>query len=163
MPGNAFGMGLLTVAGQCIGAGDYAGTKRYTKRIIITAYLFYFFININIFTFMNPIINIFNLSPEAVRMCVSFLRVHCVTSSLFWCLSFVLPHALKAAGDARYTMIVSACTMWTIRVSAAFIITFPLGMGPIGVWIAMGADFLFRGIFFSGRWIRGRWMKKRVI
>ncbi|MCL2176320.1 MAG: MATE family efflux transporter, partial [Treponema sp.] len=127
------------------------------------SYLTYIFININIYIFMNPIISIFNLSKEAHEMCVVFLRIHCVTSTLFWCMSFVLPNALKAAGDARYVMIVASCTMWLVRVCLAFILAFPLGIGPAAVYIAMGADFLFRGIFFLKRWISNKWIEKKVI
>jgi putative MATE family efflux protein len=163
MPGSGYGMGLLIIAGQCIGAGDYAGVKRYTKKIMKLSYLTYFLININIFIFMNQIIGIFTLSGEAYQLCVTFLRIHCVTSTLFWCPSFVLPNTLKAAGDARYIMIVAASTMWLVRVCSAYLLAFPLGLGPMAVYIAMGADFLFRGIFFAKRWFNGRWMNKQVI
>ena len=112
---------------------------------------------------MNPIINIFNLSEEAHRLCVTFLQVHCVASTLFWCTSFVLPNSLKAAGDVRYVMIVAAGTMWLVRVCSAYFLAFTVGLGPVAVSFAMGADFLFRGIFFTARWLSGRWMEKRVI
>lgn len=163
MPGSGYGMGLLIIAGQCIGAGDYAGAKKYTLKIMKLSYLTYFLININIFIFMNQIIGIFTLSEEASRLCVTFLRIHCVTSTLFWCPSFVLPNTLKAAGDARYVMIVASCTMWLVRVCSAYLLAFPLGLGPKAVYFAMGADFLFRGIFFAKRWLNGRWMNQRVI
>ena len=163
MSGSGFGIGLLIVAGQCIGAGDYLAAKRYTKKIMLFSYLTYFFININIFILINPILSIFNLSAEAHDMCVLFLRIHCVTSALFWCSSFVLPNALKAAGDARYVMVTAACTMWFVRVCSAFIMAFPLGMGPVAVWIAMGADFFLRGVIFTRRWLSNRWIEKKVI
>ncbi|MCL2176120.1 MAG: MATE family efflux transporter, partial [Treponema sp.] len=54
MPGSGFGMGLLIIVGQCIGAGDYLAAKRYTKKILTLSYLTYIFININIYIFMNP-------------------------------------------------------------------------------------------------------------
>jgi len=163
MPGSGFGMGLLIIVGQCIGARDYLAAKRYTKKIMILSYLTYLFININIFIFMNPIISIFNLSAEAHEMCVLFLRVHCITSTLFWCPSFVLPNALKAAGDARFIMITAACTMWLVRVCLAFFMAFTLGLGPVAVYLAMGADFLFRGIIFTKRWLSNKWIEKKVI
>jgi len=163
MPGSGFGMGLLIIVGQCIGAGDYLAAKRYTKKIMTLAYITYFLININIFIFMNQIIGIFNLSEEAHQMCALFLRVHCVTSTLFWCPSFVIPNALKAAGDARYVMVVAACTMWIVRVCSAYLMAYPLGFGPVAVWAAMGADFLFRGIFFTRRWLSNKWINKKVI
>jgi len=163
MPGSGFGMGLLIIVGQCIGAGDYLAAKKYTKKVMILSYLTYLFININIFIFMDQIVSIFNLSLEAKEMCVLFLRVHCITSTLFWCPSFVLPNALKAAGDARYVMVVAGCTMWFIRVCSAFLMAFWLGLGPVAVYLAMGADFLFRGIFFIKRWLSNKWIEKKVI
>ena len=163
MPGNGFGVGLLIIVGQCIGAGDYLAAKKYTKKIMSLAYLTYFIINLHIFIFMNPIVSIFNLSAEAHEMCVVFLRIHCITSTLFWCPSFVLPNALKAAGDARYVMIIASCTMWFVRVCLAFILAFPLKMGPAGVYLAMGADFFFRGLFFFKRWLSNKWINKKVI
>jgi putative MATE family efflux protein len=163
MPGSGFGMGLLIIAGQCIGAANYNEAKRYTKKILIMSWFTYLIINLNIIIFMKQIISFFNLSAQAHDMCVTFLWIHCVTSTLFWCMSFVLPNALKAAGDARYVMAVAAGTMWLVRVCSAFLMAFPLGMGPAAVWVAMGADFLFRGIFFAIRWKNGHWMKKRVI
>ena len=163
MPGNGYGMGMLIIVGQCIGAGDYLAAKRYTKKIMILAYLTYLVININIFIFMDGIIGIFRLSEEAHHLCVTFLRVHCITSTLFWCTSFVLPNALKAAGDARYVMIVAACTMWIVRVCFSYLLAFPLGFGPIAVWLGMGMDFVFRGFFFVRRWLSNRWIEKKVI
>jgi Na+-driven multidrug efflux pump len=112
---------------------------------------------------MNPIINIFSLSDEAHMLCVRFLQIHLISSTLFWCLSFVLPNSLKAAGDVRYVMIVAASTMWLVRVCLAYFLAFVIGLGPVAVSFAMGADFLFRGIFFTARWMSGRWMEKRVI
>jgi len=156
-------MGLLVVAGQCIGAQDYAGARRYTKKIMLMAYVTYLIVNINIFIFMNPIMGIFNLSDDSINFCRTFLQIHLITSTLFWCTSFVLPNSLKAAGDARYVMVVTAVSMWLIRVCSAYIMAFPLGLGPIAVSLAMGADFIFRGIFFTLRWISGKWMDKRVI
>jgi len=163
MPGSGYGMALLTIVGQCIGAGDYLAAKRYTKKIMIMAYATYLFINIFIFSFMDQIIGIFSLSSEAHDMCVSFLRVHCITSTLFWCTSFVLPNALKAAGDARYVMIVAACTMWIVRVCFSYFLAFTVGLGPIAVWLGMGADFVFRGFFFIRRWLSNKWIEKKVI
>jgi Na+-driven multidrug efflux pump len=80
-----------------------------------------------------------------------------------WGMSFALPNALRAAGDARYVMIVASVSMWTVRVSAAYLLTFVLGLGPLGVWIAMGADFMARGSFYLHRWLSGRWTEKKVI
>jgi Na+-driven multidrug efflux pump len=74
-----------------------------------------------------------------------------------------MPNALRAAGDARFVMIASSTSMWVVRVCAAYLLTFTLGVGPLGVWLAMGADFIVRGTSFSLRWRSGKWQEKRVI
>lgn len=163
MPGMAYGMALITVAGQCIGAGDYEGAKRYTAKIMKFAYLTIFIVNLGVYIFMKPLVGIFKLSPEAQELSCSFLRIHCFSMVIGWGMSFALPNALKAAGDAKYVMLVASISMWTVRVSAAYLLSFGLGIGPLGVWIAMGADFMVRGGLYLGRWISGRWKEKKVI
>ena len=106
---------------------------------------------------------LFNLSPEAHELAKTFLRVHCVSMAIGWAFSFALPNALRAAGDVRFVMIAGTISMWTVRVSAAYLLTFTLGIGPIGVWLAMGGDFLVRGTCYLTRWLRGSWQNKQVI
>ncbi|MDR1588112.1 MAG: MATE family efflux transporter [Treponema sp.] len=163
MPGMAYGMALLTIVGQCVGAGDYAAAKKQTARIIKISYITLAAIGAFIYIFMEGLISLFSLSPEAHRMAVRFLRVHCISISIGWPPSFALPNALRAAGDARYVMIVATASMWIVRVSAAYLLTFFFKLGPLGVWLAMGADFFFRGLFYSLRWLGGKWQGQRVI
>ncbi|MDR0878560.1 MAG: MATE family efflux transporter [Treponema sp.] len=163
MPGTAFGIALLTIVGQCVGAGDYCAAKKQTAKIMKLSYITLIILSGLILIFMEPLVSLFSLSGEAHELAKSFLRIHCISMMIGWPLSFALPNALRAAGDARYVMIVATVSMWTVRVSAAYLLTFALKIGPLGVWLAMGADFICRGSFYLTRWIRGRWMTKKVI
>jgi putative MATE family efflux protein len=163
MPGSAFGMALLTIVGQCIGAGDYAGTKKQTYKIMKIAYISLFIISAATYVFMEPLLGLFNLSPEAHDLAKSILRVHCISMAVGWSMSFVLPNALRAAGDARYVLVVASISMWAVRVCASYLFAFTLGLGPLGVWLAMGADFIVRGVSYFLRWAGGKWQEKRVI
>jgi Na+-driven multidrug efflux pump len=53
--------------------------------------------------------------------------------------------------------------MWTIRVSAAYLLCYVVKTGPVGVWLAMGGDFIGRGVSYILRWRSGIWQSKRVI
>jgi putative MATE family efflux protein len=163
MPGNAYGMVLLTVVGQCVGAGDYTAVKRNTVKIMKLSYITLFVMNLIIYIFMEPLISLFSLSGEAHDLAKSFLRVHCISMTIGWTMSFCLPNALRAAGDARYVMIAASISMWTVRVSAAYLLSYVFGVGPLGVWLAMGGDFIVRGTCYLVRWLGGKWEKQRVI
>jgi Na+-driven multidrug efflux pump len=163
MPGTAFGMALLTIVGQCIGAGDYRSAKKETAKIMKMAYATLIVLSALIYVFMDPLLSLFSLSPTANEYAKSFLRIHCISMMIGWPMSFALPNALRAAGDARYVMLVASVSMWTVRVSAAYLLSYTLKVGPLGVWLAMGADFISRGSFYLVRWIRGKWQEKKVI
>jgi putative MATE family efflux protein len=163
MPGMAYCMALLTIVGQCVGAGNYSDARRYTIKILKICYATLTTLSILNFILMEPIVGLFSLRPEAHEMAKSFLTVHCITLALCWPLSFALPTALRAAGDARFCMGVAIISMWFVRVSAAYLLAYTFGLGPIGVWIAMGGDFLLRSACYTLRWRGGRWETKRVI
>jgi len=163
MPGNAFGMALLTVVGQCVGAGDYQAVKKQTFKIMKIAYITIFLMSVTTYIFMEPLVSLFNLSSSAHEMAKTFLSVHCISMGIGWAMSFCLPNALRAAGDARYVMIAASISMWTVRVCASYLFTFAFKLGPLGVWLGMGADFIVRGLFYLLRWLGGKWQEMRVI
>jgi Na+-driven multidrug efflux pump len=79
---------------------------------------------------------------------------------LLWPLSFVLPNALRAANDVKFTMIVSIASMACWRVGFSYIIGVRMGMGAIGVWIAMVVDWVCRVTCFVTRFRSGVWKEK---
>ena len=163
MPGNAFSLGILTVISRCLGAQDYEAARYLTGKLVKMTYLVLFAANALIFLCMNPILGLFHLSPEASALARLFLQVHCIASPLAWPLSFALPSALRSAGDARYCMIVAVVSMWTVRVSASYLLAYTLGFGPVSVWYAMAGDFVARSVCYTRRWMKGGWENKRVI
>jgi putative MATE family efflux protein len=163
MPGQAYGFALLTVVGQCVGAGDYVQAKSQTAKIIKATYVTLFIICAGIYLFMDPLVGLFNLNPSSQEMAKAYLRIHCISMAIGWPCSFALPNALRAAGDSRFVMWAATISMWVVRVSGAYLLTYTLGFGPLGVWLGMGADFICRGTCYLTRWHGGKWQKMKVI
>ena len=78
-------------------------------------------------------------------------------------MAFTFPNALRAANDAKYTMLVSAMSMLTFRLVMSYVIGGMLGLGLLGVWIAMFIDWIVRAIFFVGRYFSEKWMNRQLI
>ena len=163
MPGQGFGMAILIIVGQCIGARDYRGAKVYTKKLLYVAYGVLIFLNLLIFVSMESLVSCFSLSVEAQELTKRFLLIHCISSSIAWPLSFALPNALRAAGDAQYCMILAGLSMFTVRLSLSYVLAYGLGFGVAGIWFGMAGDFLVRGTCYTWRWLHGRWQEKTVI
>ena len=80
-----------------------------------------------------------------------------------WPSSFTLPNALRAGGDAKYTMLVSLVSMWVFRVLLCYLFVLGFGMGLQGVWFGMYVDWLCRTVLFALRYRSGKWMENQVI
>lgn len=81
---------------------------------------------------------------------------------ILWPASFTLPNALRASNDVKFTMYVSIFSMCVFRVLLSYILGKYMGMGAIGVWIAMIVDWTFRAILFITRFISGKWKLQKI-
>ena len=70
-------------------------------------------------------------------------------SRIVWTAAFIPAYGLRAAGDVKFSMIISCLTMWLCRVSLCIFLSRHFGMGPMAVWIGMFSDWTLRGIFFG--------------
>lgn len=162
VPGNAISLGVVTVVGQCVGADDYEQAVHYTRKLTRLTYLCLLATNLIVFCFAGKIVPWFRLEPAASKSAVEVLRVFALANAAFWPPSFVVPAALRASGDARNTMLVSAFSMWLFRVGCSYLFAW-LGLGVQSVWLAMYVDWIGRGVFFGARFHSGKWKSKRVI
>ena len=96
-------------------------------------------------------------------MAVWLTYIICLVKPLIWTPAFIPAYGLRAAGDVRYSMIVSTCTMWLCRVLTAVLLIRAFHFGPIAVWIGMFFDWTVRSVIFTLRFRSGKWEQKRVL
>ena len=86
-----------------------------------------------------------------------------IVKPLIWTPAFIIAYGMRAAGDVKFSMIVSSCTMWMCRVVLATVLIRVFGMGPMAVWIGMFSDWFVRGIIYQWRFKSMRWLRHEVI
>ena len=158
---------LITVVGQCIGAEKYEQARIYTKKFLKLAYVLIFILNALTFIFAVQLAGLYDLTADATQRTILLIRVHAVMDILIWPLAWTTPNALRAAGDAKFNVIVSVVSMWVCRVAMAYVIGGYLqrryGMGILGIQAAQFLDWIVRSVFFMVR-IRGnRWLTKSLV
>lgn len=157
IPGSAIGMAMITVVGQCVGAKDYDGVKKYTKKLMLLAYIATWVMTAFMLLFSNNILSFYSLSQETMKLTMEVFIVHGVCAVVIWPMAFTLPNALRAANDVRFTMLVSLFSMWTFRIAFSYLLALYFDMGVVGIWVAMCIDWLCRAVFFVVRFARGKW------
>ncbi|WP_455502458.1 MATE family efflux transporter [Gemmiger sp.] len=157
--GNAMGLAMITVVGRCVGAQDFEQTKYYTKKLLLWDYIAQGAVNVLVLVFLNQILSMYTLSPETRALSWTLVMIHDGMAILLWPAGFVLPNALRAANDVKFTMVTSIVSMVVWRMGLSWILCVNMGMGAVGVWYAMVVDWICRVTCFVVRFVSGAWKK----
>lgn len=156
--GIGVGIGLMTVVGQCIGAGRKEEAKYYIVKLTGIAWAGTLVSCLLVFAITKPVTWLAGMEPEAAAMCLEMVGAITVMKPLVWAGSFIIAYGLRAAGDVRFSMIVSTVTMWCCRVALCIFLVRVYNFGPMAVWIGMFADWTVRAVIFCLRFQSGKWL-----
>ena len=172
MPGNAVGLAAVTVVGQCIGAQEKKQATKYARILIGITYVALWVMCLASVLGGKLVIGAYNVSSEASATAYTLVVYHSIIAVAIWPIAFTLPGTFRSASDVRFPLIVSAFSMWVFRVGTSYFLalgsvnvfglfTVPgLGLGVLGVWMAMTIDWVFRAALFAWRHLSGRWRTK---
>ena len=163
MPSLAIGLGLLTVVGQCIGAGRVDEARTYIKRFCLLSEGAMLVMSALVAASTPLVTRISQMPPESAGLTFRLLLLISAGKLTLWVPAFTLPQGMRAAGDVRFAAAVSAASMWIFRVGLCLLLCRGFGVGLYGVWIAWLVDWLFRGAVYLLRFRRGKWTGFRVL
>ena len=161
IPGSAMGLALITVVGQCVGAGAWDQVRAYTARLVKVTYLFTWVLNGALLLGLPLILSLYSLTPETNWYAAVLIFIHNGCAMLFWPMAFTMPNALRATGDVKVPMAISICSMLLVRLGCSYILGVHFGLGVIGVWIAMVGDWMVRILCFVLRARQKLWREHR--
>lgn len=155
---NSVGIGLMTVAGQCIGARRTEEAKYYIVRLMGIAQIGVLVSCLLVFAITKPVTWLGGMEPDAAKMCFEMVAAMTIVKPLVWVGAFGLPYGFRAAGDVRFPMIVSVSSMWGCRVAFCIFLVKTFHFGLMAVWIGIFADWIVRAVIFSIRFLSGKWL-----
>lgn len=163
IPANALSLAVVTVVGQCMGRRNVKDARKYIKSFLVLSSASFFVMAFFIFPFFGPIVSLFNPPQEIVRTILVITVINEAAQIPLWSISFITPSALRAAGDSKFTSIVSMLSMWLFRVVLGYILGVVLPFGIVGVWVAMDCEWGVRGVIFLLRFRGKKWYQHHLI
>jgi putative MATE family efflux protein len=160
LPGGSMQVIAVTVVGRIYGAGRWGDVRKFALGFTLAATGMQTVLSLIMWPLLEPAIGLYQPVPESFALSRSVMLLLLVTTPLFWSLSFVAPSGLRASGDVRFTMWVSVCSMFVLRVAGSWFFGVYLDMGLEGIWLSMSVDWVGRGLFFLPRLLR---IKKRLL
>ena len=157
------GVGLMTIVGQCLGAGRKDEAVYYIKKLCVIAEAVIIVSCLSVYALVRPVTILGGMESTSAEMCIHMMTWITIVKPVVWAMAFVPGYGLRAAGDVKFSMITSCCTMWACRFCLCVFLIRVLGFGPMGVWIGMFADWTVRGIIFTWRFHSRKWLEHKVI
>ena len=163
LPGMAISLAITTVISQCVGANDYEQVHYYLKKLLAIIYVAMVGTVALIFLALPLILKAYNLSDQTAAAATNIIHFHGISAMIIWPLSFALPAAYRAAGDAKACMYTSIVSMWIFRIGFSYLVGKYMGLGLFGVWVAMVIDWVVRAICFIIRYFNGKWKHGAIV
>ena len=161
--GSAMGPVFITVIGQCMGANQVKEAEHYFRKLMKLTLVLSIIWNVIIFIITPIFMQFYQVSEETRQLVIILVLIHNIFNTVAFPFSGPLSNGLRAAGDVKYTMIVSIASTVFGRLIFSLIFAIGLNMGVIGIAFAMCLDWTIRGIIFYIRFRSKKWTKFRVI
>lgn len=162
VPGNALNLAVMTVVGQCMGAGNVKEAKKFIRSFVVVACILCTIIAVVMLPF-TPLLYQMYSPPDGIAFeTFTSLIISVIGTPLLWSMAFIVPSALRAAGDAKFTSVAAMASMWIIRVFLGYLAV-QWGFGIIGVVSVMVLEWGVRAVIFTWRERGSKWYKHKVI
>jgi putative MATE family efflux protein len=161
MPGFAFGIAATTMVGQSLGAKDVDRAEQSGWEATLLGIVWMSVMGFGFYVLAEPLIGLFTTDPRVIAYGAPCLRLIAWTQPL-QAFGMVLAGGLRGAGDTRWTMLITAASIWLLRIPLAYFFGIYLGLGLVGVWMGNTLDMGIRGLAVTWRYCTGRWKSIRA-
>lgn len=100
-------------------------------------------------------------AAETIALATDYLRIRSVEFAFIGVMQIVLG-AFRGAGNTTTSMAFSWLNLWGVRVPAVYLLAFPAGLGPLGIWIGMSLGHIVGAILAGGWFLRGSWTRSVI-
>ncbi len=163
IPATALSLALVTVVGQCMGQRNIKDSKKFIRSFAWLSSFSFLITGLLIMSMFNVLVSLFHPPSEIVPDIFKIMLITSIAQIPLWATSFIYPSALRAAGDSKFTSIVSLLSMWLFRIVLGYLLGIVLSFGIIGFWLAMNCEWGIRGIIFFLRTRGKKWYQHHLI
>ena len=103
------GVGLMTIVGQCLGAGRKDEAVYYIKKLCVIAECVIIVSCLIVYVLARPVTILGGMEKTSAAMCIHMINWITIVKPIVWMFAFIPAYGMRAAGDVKFSMITS-CT-----------------------------------------------------
>lgn len=162
---SAVSQAMQVIIGELLGAGRTADTNKKVKQTALISLCASTTIAVLFFLLSNYAFRIFDVyDPELLALGHRIMLVE-IFLEIGRAFNIVFVRSLQTSGDVMFPTILAVIFCWVVAVFGSFLLGSYrfLGLGLVGIWIAMAIDECSRAVVFIFRWRSGKWKKYNLV
>lgn len=158
IPGYGMQAAAATLSGFAAGEKNEEKLMRVSFAITVIAAVLMGLLSVLLFCFPGAMMSLFTPDREVIELGAQVLRIVAV-SEPFFAVVIILEGVFNGVGDTKVPFLISASTMWGVRIFFTFLCVAVFHLGLTSVWLCMVADNVTRCVLLSVRYGRGKWKR----
>ncbi|MEH7457814.1 MATE family efflux transporter [Bacillus sp. JJ1127] len=152
----AIGMGTAIIVGRLVGGNEKDEAYIRVWKSVKWAIGVTLCMVILVITFRIQLMELFTDNPHIIALGASVLLLSLILET-GRTMNIVIINSLRAAGDAKYPVLIGAFSMVLMSLPLGYFFVFYLHMGLSGIWLAIAIDEWTRAIIMFFRWKSRAW------
>lgn len=161
LPAWGLSNAAATLVGQNLGAGQPGRAELSVLRTAKYNAIFMGVVSVFLIVFAEPILSFFTKEEAVAAYAINAVRV-VSAGYLFYGVGMVMVNAFNGAGDTKTPTIINFFGFWCFQIPLAWFLARGLGMGPLGVFIAIPVAETAITITAWLMFRKGRWKLKKI-
>lgn len=162
MPGYGISDAATTLVGQSLGAGRRYLARQFARITVFMGMSVMGLMGVLMFVAAPAMMGFMTNVPDVIDLGANVLRIEAFAEP-FFAASIVCYGVFVGAGDTLVPCWMNVGSVWCVRLTLAWLLVNVIGMGLVGMWVAMATELCCRGLIFLLRLWRGNWTKKTKI
>ncbi|MFC4100573.1 MATE family efflux transporter [Paenibacillus xanthanilyticus] len=158
----AIGMGTAIIVGRLVGAKQKEIAFRRVISSVAWSVGITVIVDVLAMLFRYPLAGLFTDNPNIVAIVAQVILISIVLET-GRAGNLVLVNALRAAGDAKFTVYMGFISMVLMSLPLGYLLVFQLDLGLVGIWLAIAADEWLRAVIMWVRWRSRRWESRSLV
>ena len=160
VPGMSVSQATGALVGQALGAGDVDRARKTLRASVLLCVLIMGLPGLVFIGADHAIVRIFDVQPDTVmgRYAIEWIEVLGWGMPVFGVhLAFV--GLLQGAGETMTSLRINTWTTFLVQIPLCWLLGYPLGWGPFGVWLAIPLAFAAKAVLDFLAYRSGKWAK----
>lgn len=159
---SAISAAVQILVGHLIGAKEEDQADQLVMKTLMPTVIITLSISVAVYLGCDMIFGFFTQDSQVLALAKQIMFIE-IFLEVGRAINLVIIRSLQAAGDIKFPVGLGIASMCGIAGVFSYVLGISMGLGLVGVWIAMAMDEIIRAVIVYIRWKKGSWRGRSIV